>query len=102
VGFDWPNIHGVIEKVEEEIQEIRSAENETERAWELGDLLFAAVNLARWLDVDAESALRQANARFRERFTAIEKAARDQGRDLSSLTLQEMDKLWEQAKADEK
>ena len=101
VGFDWPNLHGVLEKIEEELQEIHAAGNETERAWELGDLLFAVVNLARWLDVDAESALRQANARFRERFISIENAVRSQGREQTTLTLDEMDALWEEAKDNE-
>jgi uncharacterized protein YabN with tetrapyrrole methylase and pyrophosphatase domain len=65
---------------------------------EIGDLLFAAVNLARWLNVDAESALRQANARFRQRFEYIEEAARAQARDLSEFTPEEMDELWNEAK----
>jgi uncharacterized protein YabN with tetrapyrrole methylase and pyrophosphatase domain len=65
----------------------------------LGDLLFSLVNLARWLKVDAESALRDANKRFKKRFKYIEKEARASGRELSSLSLEEMDQLWERSKS---
>jgi tetrapyrrole methylase family protein/MazG family protein len=98
VGFDWPKIEGVIDKVCEEIEELRVARDEVERSSELGDLLFAVVNLSRWLEIDAETALREANARFRERFTYIEQTARQQGRALSEMSLAELDALWDQAK----
>lgn len=98
VGFDWPGIEGVLDKIIEEVREVRQAENAPERATEIGDLLFALVNLARWYDVDPEAELRQANGRFRQRFEYIEAVAQEQGRELSSMTLEEMDKLWEQAK----
>lgn len=98
VGFDWPDIQGVLDKVCEELDEVRSAPDDEARAAELGDLLFAIVNLARWLKVDAESVLRQTNARFRQRFAHIEQVARAQGRRLDELSLDEMDALWEQAK----
>ena len=98
VGFDWPNIQGVINKVHEELHEVYTAPNPAARAGELGDLLFAVVNLARWYDVDAESALRGTNARFRQRFAAIEAAARAQGKAVSDLTLDEMEALWQGAK----
>ncbi len=98
VGFDWPDIAGVIDKVCEEVQELRAAADEESRAAELGDLLFAVVNLARWHKIDAESALREANARFRARFAHIEAAARRQNRPLAELTLPEMDALWNEAK----
>jgi tetrapyrrole methylase family protein/MazG family protein len=101
VGFDWPNLQGVLDKISEELEEVRQAPAPPERAQELGDLLFAVVNLARWFDVDAESALREANARFRRRFGKIESAARSQGRPVSDLTLEEMDALWEAAKESE-
>jgi tetrapyrrole methylase family protein/MazG family protein len=101
VGFDWPEIQGVIEKVSEEITEMQAAVDQGARANELGDLLFALVNLSRWYQVDAESALRGANARFRQRFAYIERAARDQGRDLSAMSLAELDALWEAAKKDQ-
>lgn len=98
VGFDWNNLHGVLDKIAEEIQEVRQAPDPESRVTEIGDLLFAVVNLARWLNVDAESALRQANARFRQRFEYIEEAARAQARDLSEFTPEEMDELWNEAK----
>jgi tetrapyrrole methylase family protein/MazG family protein len=98
VGFDWPAIEGVIDKVCEEIEELRNASNDEERSAELGDLFFALVNLARWMKVDAETALRVANNRFRERFAYIERATRQQGRSLAEMSLDELDALWEQAK----
>jgi tetrapyrrole methylase family protein/MazG family protein len=98
VGFDWPEIQGVIDKVDEEMAEVRSAETPEHRAAEVGDLLFAVVNLARWYGVDAESALRQANTRFRQRFSAIEQAARSQNRSIADLSLDEMEAIWQTAK----
>ena len=98
VGFDWPDIQGVWDKVGEEIVEVRDAETAEERTQEVGDLLFAVVNLARWLKVDPESALRESNARFRERFAYIEASAREQGRSAADLSMDEMDRLWEAAK----
>jgi tetrapyrrole methylase family protein / MazG family protein len=97
VGFDWPDIHGVMDKVNEEIEEVRTSTTET-RAAEIGDLLFAVVNLGRWYQVDVESALRDANLRFRARFAHIEKTARESSRSVSDLSAQEMDELWEEAK----
>lgn len=97
VGFDWPDIRGPRAKVHEEIAEIEAAAGE-EQAAEVGDLLFAVVNWARWLKVDPESALREANARFARRLAHIEASARGQGRPLSQLSLGEMDALWEEAK----
>jgi tetrapyrrole methylase family protein/MazG family protein len=98
VGFDWTEIEGVWRKVQEELGEVRSAADADGRAAEIGDLLFSVVNLARWYQVDSESALREANLRFRQRFIAIERSARQQGRDLSDLTLDEMDAIWQAAK----
>jgi len=100
VGFDWSDIQGVIDKLHEELKEVNAAQVPEERASEIGDLLFAAVNLARWYDVDAESALREANARFRKRFSQIEAGARAQGRSVSDLSLDEMEDLWQRAKKD--
>jgi tetrapyrrole methylase family protein/MazG family protein len=96
--FDWPDISGVMDKVFEEIEEVRQADGEAELHAEIGDLLFAVVNLARWYKVDAESALRQGNQRFRQRFKYIEQAARSQGKQVSDFSLDEMDQLWEAAK----
>ncbi|MEJ5241296.1 MAG: nucleoside triphosphate pyrophosphohydrolase [Anaerolineales bacterium] len=102
VGFDWPQIDGVVEKIWEEIQELRHAEDGPRLGEEFGDLLFALVNLARWKGIDAESALRKANVRFRQRFAYIEQEARRRGVSLADLSLQEMDDLWQQAKEIEK
>jgi tetrapyrrole methylase family protein/MazG family protein len=99
VGFDWPDITGVIEKVEEELSEVQMAPGEDDQAAEIGDLLFAVVNYARWLDVDPESALREANVRFRHRFNQIEIAALRQDKRVSDLSLEEMNDLWEGAKS---
>jgi XTP/dITP diphosphohydrolase/ATP diphosphatase len=102
-GFDWPDVEGLFEKLQEEIGELKAelkkpAEAEKSRVEEeLGDLLFTAVNLARHLKVDAESALRAANAKFRARFRAME--ARAGGFDaLAALTPAELDALWNRAK----
>ncbi|HLF00931.1 MAG TPA: nucleoside triphosphate pyrophosphohydrolase [Anaerolineales bacterium] len=97
VGFDWPDISGVIAKVHEEIAEIDAAA-ESEQAAEAGDLLFAVVNWARWLKVDPESALREANAKFAKRFAHVEAGAKAQGKELRAMTLEEMDALWNEAK----
>ena len=101
VGFDWPEVQGVLDKVEEEIREVRAAVNREELTAELGDLLFAIVNFSRWKDIDAESSLRTANQRFKRRFGFIEQDARRRARRLSELTLEEMEALWQQAKASE-
>lgn len=98
VGFDWPEIEGVLEKIAEEIDEVKRATNEEELAAEIGDLLFALVNLARWKKLDAESALRGTNMKFKKRFSYIEQSAKKQGRELSSLSLDEMESLWQEAK----
>ena len=97
-GFDWPEVHGVWDKLFEEIEELKRANDLQSIDAEMGDLLFAAVNLARWLNVDPESALREANTRFRYRFNQIEVEARRQGRDISDLSLDEMETIWQTAK----
>ena len=99
VGFDWPDISGVVAKVGEELAELQAASSPESQADELGDLLFAVVNYARWLKVDAESALRTANAKFARRFAQVEAAAQAAGRNLADMSLEELDALWEQAKA---
>jgi tetrapyrrole methylase family protein/MazG family protein len=98
VGFDWPEIEGVLDKINEEIQEVRQAASEQELSDELGDLFFALVNLARWKKIDAESALRGTNSRFRQRFAYIEAGAKKQARNVSDLTLGEKETLWQEAK----
>jgi uncharacterized protein YabN with tetrapyrrole methylase and pyrophosphatase domain len=98
VGFDWPDVAGVVAKLEEEWREVSEALSTAERENELGDLLFAMVNLVRWNHADAETLLRKASQRFKQRFAHIEQSARRQGRSLSSLSLEEMDELWKEAK----
>ena len=98
VGFDWPEISGVLDKLVEEIEEIRQATNSEELASEIGDLFFVMVNFARWQNVDAESALRGANMRFKRRFAYIEQCARDGKFSMPSMTLDEMEECWGAAK----
>jgi uncharacterized protein YabN with tetrapyrrole methylase and pyrophosphatase domain len=105
VGFDWPDVGPVFDKLEEELGEVRAelaADAPHERLVdEVGDLLFAAANLARHLGVDGETALRQANRKFERRFRAIETALRAAGRRLEDASLDEMEAHWQRAKADE-
>ncbi|HSM55423.1 MAG TPA: nucleoside triphosphate pyrophosphohydrolase [Candidatus Sulfomarinibacteraceae bacterium] len=98
VGFDWPNVEGVVAKVQEEIDELAAASTVQEQEAELGDVLFAVVNLARWLGLDAESALRRANLRFRARFQLLESLATTRGIDLQEADLETMERLWQEAK----
>jgi tetrapyrrole methylase family protein/MazG family protein len=98
VGFDWPEIEGVLDKVREEIEEVKQAEDIEQVASELGDLFFVLVNLARWRKVDAESALRKTNVKFKNRFAHVERGAKTQGRNLSDMSLEEMDGLWNEGK----
>jgi ATP diphosphatase len=105
VGFDWPEAAQVLDKIDEEIAELRTelqGQAKVDRlSDEVGDLLFAVVNLARHLELDGETALRHANAKFECRFRAIEEALRARGRRLEDASLDEMEALWQQAKAAE-
>jgi tetrapyrrole methylase family protein/MazG family protein len=101
VGFDWEEISPVFRKVEEELAEVKNAKTKQGLEEELGDLLFAVVNLVRWNGFDAESALRLANVKFRSRFEYIEKTIYARRKSLTDTTLSEMDALWEQAKQNE-
>jgi tetrapyrrole methylase family protein/MazG family protein len=98
VGFDWKEIEGVIDKLGEEVEELRKSTSHEERVREFGDVLFALVNVARRLDVESEEALQLASRRFRQRFQLMEEDCQRRGIVLSSLPLEEQDKLWEQAK----
>ncbi len=98
VGFDWTQVDGVVDKIREEIEEVATAPDPESRARELGDLLFAVVNWARWLDVDPEAALREANARFARRFRWVEARVRELGLDMKAMDLDELEALWQQAK----
>ncbi len=101
LGYEWPTVEGVLEKVREEVGELRAATTEAERAEELGDLLFVLVNVARWHDIEAEAALRGANDKFRRRFRSVERQAAERGVALRDLPFEELDRLWDQAKAEE-
>lgn len=101
VGFDWTSVSDVLDKLEEELREFRAAldrkkQNEIED--ELGDVFFSLVNVARFVGVDPEDALRKTISKFISRFRYIEMKAADQGRGLADMTLKEMDALWEEAK----
>ena len=98
VGFDWQTVEPVIAKIHEELGELRDAQTDEERQAEAGDVLFAVVNLVRWLKVDPEIALRETNLRFRKRFAYIELKAAEQGKSVDQLSFEEMDQLWEAAK----
>lgn len=99
-GFDWQSVEGVEAKAREEIEEIFTASDPAEKAHEIGDLIFVLVNWLRWLGVDdAESVLREVNAKFYRRFTYVEQTAQANGRHLTDMTLEEMDVLWNEAKA---
>lgn len=101
VGFDWENIDGVLEKAEEEIEELREAvktDNKEKIADELGDLLFVLVNLGRWLKINPEEALRNTSRKFIRRFRHIEKTAQKMNKDLSEMGLYEMEDIWQDAK----
>jgi tetrapyrrole methylase family protein/MazG family protein len=98
VGFEWPDIGGVLDKLIEEAREITEAADPAALEAEIGDLLFSAVNLARWRNVDPESALRATNARFTRRFKKLEALAAAQGKVLSEMAIAELDALWNEAK----
>jgi len=101
VGFEWPDIEGVLDKVIEEAREIAEASTPDHLEAEIGDLLFSAVNLARWRGVDPESALRATNVRFKRRFKKLEALAAAQGKNVPGMSIEELDALWEQAKSQE-
>ncbi len=98
VGFEWDDVSGVLDKVVEEVDELRAAAGQEERTREMGDLLFTIVNLARWQGIHAEDALRQANARFRTRYLTMEDLASGRGLDFPQLPLEEKEGLWQEAK----
>ena len=97
VGFDWPSKAQVWDKVEEELQEFKNA-TEAYKQEEFGDLLFSLINYARWLNINPDDALESTNRKFKFRFEAIEKYALESNLNLEEMTLQEMDKVWDQAK----
>lgn len=100
-GFDWPDISGVFDKVAEELQEIRDAYasgDEAHAQREIGDLLFATVNLARFLNIHPNDALASTNTRFQRRFAHLEKALAQEGIRMEDSTLEELDRVWDRVK----
>jgi tetrapyrrole methylase family protein/MazG family protein len=105
VGFDWPHLEDILSKLHEEASELVEAQSRNdpkEIADEVGDLLFVAVNVARFLGIDPETALERSNRKFNSRFRYIESALKQQGRELKNSSLAEMDALWEEAKNEDK
>ena len=102
LGYDWPTIDGVLDKVREEVGELVEAEDDAHRAEELGDLLFVLVNVGRKSGIEVEAALRAANDKFRRRFRHVELAAAARGTALRDMTFEELDALWDAAKATER
>ena len=101
-GFDWEDVSGVLDKIVEEVDELRQAVTEREMTHEMGDLLFSIVNLSRRLNIHAEDALRQANLRFQRRYAQMESLAASRGLNFSQLPLAEKELLWQEAKGLEK
>jgi len=106
VGFDWPDIEGIFEKLQEEVSELREViadtgdENQRERLEdEIGDMLFVIVNIARYVKIDSESALKRANRKFKARFRYMESELAKQGKSLEHTPLEEMEALWQKAKS---
>ena len=97
VGFDWEDVDGVIDKLAEEVSELKEAESQELRAREFGDLLFTLVNIARRLGVDSEAALREANQRFSRRFNYMEEVCQQRGVNFAGLSFDEQNALWEEA-----
>jgi len=101
VNFDWEDLNGVLNKISEEISEFNKSETDVDKEHELGDILFSVVNLCRWNNVDAESALRKSYKRFEKRFKFIEKSCENQGRLVDGLSISEQNDLWERAKTED-
>ena len=101
IGFDWENADQVFDKLNEEVAELRAAKTPAEFEDELGDMLFVIVNLARFMKVDPEQALRKTNAKFRRRFGFVEQMLAAQGKKLRDSTVAEMEECWQQAKREE-
>ena len=101
-GFDWDEVSGALDKVREETAEVaRAIDGDGDPSEELGDLLFAVVNVARFLKTDPEDAINRTTDKFIRRFAQVEQAAKDAGRSLSEMSLSEMDALWDAAKQKE-
>lgn len=102
VGFDWPDVNFVYDKIQEELAEVKEATSPEHRKEEIGDVLFVMANLARHYQIDPEEALRNANRKFENRFGYIERTLAASGTSCESATLEEMEALWNEAKEHEK
>jgi uncharacterized protein YabN with tetrapyrrole methylase and pyrophosphatase domain len=102
IGYDWPDVEGVLDKVVEETRELVESVTDAERSEEFGDLLMVLVNVGRKLGIEAEAALRAANDKFRRRFATVERLAAERAVALRDLSFEELDELWDAAKAEEK
>jgi len=107
VGFDWPDIEGIFDKLQEEIAELKAVIGENNHEFkrdrledEIGDLLFVIVNIARYLKIDSESALKRANRKFKSRFQYMETELARQGRSVEDTNMDEMEALWQRAKTE--
>ena len=103
VGFDWPDCDGVFDKITEELNEFQTVWNKSDKKemeHEFGDIIFSLVNLARFLEIDAENALQKAIGRFQKRFEYVEGQLAQQGTDIRSASLEQMDALWDEAKSE--
>ena len=97
-GFEWEEISGVLDKLQEEVAELQQAATAEEKTAEYGDILLVMVNLARWLGIHAEDSLRRANGRFQQRYVLMEEMARQRNLDLAQLPLDKKEELWQEAK----
>ena len=97
-GFDWEDVDGIIDKLAEEVSEYRRAESNEEKEREFGDILFTLANIARRMDIDLETVLRETNQRFYKRFSYMEEICRNNGQNVSHLSFDEQNALWEEAK----
>ena len=98
MGFDWTDISGVFDKVREELDELQREDSKERRTEELGDLLFSLVNLAQWMGINAEEALRRADDKFLGRFTAMEQEIVRKGGKLRGMSVDEMEEVWQEVK----
>ncbi|MEM6628492.1 MAG: nucleoside triphosphate pyrophosphohydrolase [Bacteroidota bacterium] len=101
VGFEWEKVEEVVDKINEEIAEFNSAQTAEERESEMGDLLFSLVNYCRFVGINPDDALMKTNLKFKRRFMEVEKSAFDREKDLSELSLEEMEAAWQRAKSKE-
>jgi MazG family protein len=102
LGYDWPDVDGVLDKVAEELAELAQASNQRDRVEEFGDLLLVVVNVARRMGIESEAALRAANDKFRRRFRLVERAVAERGVAMRDLDFAALDELWDAAKMAER